>query len=71
VELPAAASDLAVRAAGALGLDFAGVDILYGGGRVPEFLVCEVNGNAGFRTASLLGEFDIPTALASFIRKII
>jgi RimK family alpha-L-glutamate ligase len=71
VELPAAASDLAVRAAGALGLDFAGVDILYGGGRFHEFLVCEVNGNAGFRTASLLGEFDIPTALASFIRKII
>ena len=71
MELPAAAADLAVRAAEVLGLDFAGVDILFGGGRFPEFLVCEVNGNAGFRTASLLGEFDIPTALASFIRKII
>ncbi|MBR5611370.1 MAG: RimK family alpha-L-glutamate ligase [Bacteroidales bacterium] len=70
VELPAAASDLAVRAANVLGLDFAGVDILFGGGKFPEFLVCEVNGNAGFRTASLLGEFDIPTALASFIGKI-
>lgn len=67
VELPEAAAELAVRGAKALELDFAGVDILFGGGEFPEFLVCEVNGNAGFRTASLLGEFDIPTALASFI----
>lgn len=67
VELPEGAAKIAVEAAQALGLDFAGVDILFGGGEFPEFLVCEVNGNAGFRTASLLGEFDIPTALASFI----
>lgn len=71
VELPEGAADLAVKAAEALGLEFAGVDILFGGGVWPEFMVCEVNGNAGFRTASLIGGVDIPHALASYIGKIL
>lgn len=40
---------LAEQAANACGLFFAGVDILYGPGE-DNFTVCEVNGNAGFRT---------------------
>lgn len=71
VDLPEGAAKLAIEAAEALGLEFAGVDILFGGGVWPEFMVCEVNGNAGFRTASLIGGVDIPHALASYIGKIL
>lgn len=44
------AARMAVAAARCLGLEFAGVDLLF----TPEggFTVCEVNGNAGFRTLS-------------------
>lgn len=67
IALPERAATLAVAAAEALGLDFAGVDILFGGGIYPEYLVCEVNGNAGFRTSSIIGGMDIPSALAEHI----
>lgn len=46
-------NELAVAATHACGLFFAGVDILYGSGG--NYLVLEVNGNAGFRTLSLTG----------------
>lgn len=51
-ELPDEAARLAVKAACSVGLEFAGVDLLFD----PEggFTVCEVNGNAGFRTLSSL-----------------
>lgn len=52
-ELSAEAASLAVRAAQTLGLDFAGVDLLFA---TEGYTVCEVNGNAGFRTLSLLPE---------------
>ncbi len=71
VELPSRAAELAVEATKALGLDFAGVDILFGGGKWSGFLVCEVNGNAGFRTASLTGGIDVPSALASYVSKVL
>lgn len=67
VDLPPEAAELAVAATKALGLEFAGADILFGGGRFPELLVCEVNGNAGFRTSSIVGGIDIPSALAEYI----
>lgn len=57
IPLPPAAASLAVAAARACGLFFAGVDLLFDGHN--GFKVCEVNGNAGFRTASA----DIPDAL--------
>ena len=57
IPLPPAAASLAVAAARACGLFFAGVDLLFDGQN--GFKVCEVNGNAGFRTASA----DIPDAL--------
>lgn len=41
---------LAVRAVKALGLDFAGVDLLFGnGGQDCADIVCEVNSNAHFK----------------------
>lgn len=40
--------DLAVRSSIALGLEFSGVDILYT--KEDNYTICEVNGNAGFRT---------------------
>lgn len=69
--LPQEVKELAVAATEALGLDFAGVDILFGGGKYPPYLVCEVNGNAGFRTASIVGGMDIPLSLAAYVDKIL
>lgn len=46
--LDEAAAQLAVAAAQSIGLDFAGVDLLMDG--EGGYTVCEVNGNAGFRT---------------------
>lgn len=47
-ELTPAIADLAVRSSLSLGLEFSGVDILYT--KEGTYTVCEVNGNAGFRT---------------------
>ncbi|HIZ86294.1 MAG TPA: ATP-grasp domain-containing protein [Candidatus Coprenecus stercoravium] len=65
IPLPPEAASTALAAARACGLFFAGVDLLYDGDG--GFKVCEINGNAGFRTASA----DIPDALFRNIRKII
>ncbi|HIZ87498.1 MAG TPA: ATP-grasp domain-containing protein [Candidatus Coprenecus pullistercoris] len=65
IPLPPEAASTAMAAARACGLFFAGVDLLYDGDG--GFKVCEINGNAGFRTASA----DIPDALFRNIRKII
>lgn len=55
------AASLAVDAARLTGLVFAGVDLLFSG---EHFSVCEVNGNAGFRTSSIVGGMDIPDRIA-------
>jgi RimK family alpha-L-glutamate ligase len=67
-ELPEQARELALRAAEVCGLEFAGVDLLF---TEEGFTVCELNGNAGFRTLSLVGGNDIPAALFGYIAKII
>lgn len=54
---PPEAAALAVAAARATGLFFAGVDLLFDG---DGFTVCEVNGNAGFRSLSAVGGPDLP-----------
>lgn len=53
---PPEAAALAVAAADAIGLFFAGVDMLFDGN---SYTVCEVNGNAGFRSAVACGAPDI------------
>ena len=57
---------LAEKASIALGLDFAGVDILLG---EDGPCVCEVNGNAGFRTLSAVGGPDILDLFFDFINR--
>ena len=57
IPLPPESASTALVAARAAGLFFAGVDLLFDGHG--GFKVCEINGNAGFRTASS----DIPDAL--------
>ncbi len=64
-DAPQAALDLAARAARAVGLDFAGVDLLLTADG--NFTVCEVNGNAGFRTLSVVGGENI---IAIFMKHI-
>lgn len=66
VELPPAAAQLAIDAARTAGLHFAGIDLLYTSGDDSSrdisdsgFTICEVNGNAGFRTAPT----DIPDGI--------
>ncbi len=56
----------AVKAARALGLDFAGVDILFDGN---GYTVCEVNGNAGFRTLSAVSDINIIKHLYEYIHE--
>lgn len=56
---------LASEAATAIGLDFAGVDILFDGN---DYCVCEVNGNAGFRTLTAAGGVDILDVLFKYLK---
>lgn len=65
----AAAAQLAVDAAGALGLEFSGVDLLFK--KDGTFLVCEVNGNAAFRSiTSMDKKANIPYHLFSYINRL-
>lgn len=65
IELDDQIKSLSIMAAKAVGLDFAGVDLLYCG---ESYMVCEVNGNAGFRTISSASEVNIPRMLFRYIR---
>lgn len=65
IRLPSEAASLALEATHAAGLFFAGVDLLFDGNG--GFKVCEINGNAGFRTASA----DIPDAVFRNILRIL
>jgi glutathione synthase/RimK-type ligase-like ATP-grasp enzyme len=62
---PASFVDLAVRAARAVGADFAGVDLLFGAGEQP--MVCEVNSNAHMRNIEQCTGVDVPAAIADHI----
>lgn len=65
-DLTPAIADLAVRSSRALGLEFSGVDILYT--KEETYTVCEVNGNAGFRTLWLTDrDINILDALFKYI----
>lgn len=68
VELDDKARELAVKAVHTVGLRFAGVDLLFSG---DEYSVCEVNGNAGFRTISKASDVSIPHHLFAYISKMI
>lgn len=68
VELDDNARELAVKAVQAVGLRFAGVDLLFSGN---SYSVCEVNGNAGFRTISKASDVSIPHALFVYISDVL
>ncbi|AOM82345.1 ATP-grasp domain-containing protein [Salisediminibacterium beveridgei] len=63
-EPPAEASALAIRAAEAVGADFAGVDLLFHNG---GFLVCEVNTNPHIRSIYEATGIDIAPHMISWI----
>ena len=63
---PAEAVQLAVQSANALGVRFSGIDLLFGDN---GFIVNEVNGNAGFRTLSLVGNNSLPHRLFNHLRE--
>lgn len=82
-EVPKEAARLAVAATTCVGLDFAGIDLLFteeyspkeGGKYSGGFTICEVNGNAGFRTLSAvnnsLGGSKLPDIPDLLIKRIL
>ena len=58
--------EISIAAAKAVGLIFCGIDLLFSKN---SFTVCEVNGNAGFRTISSVSDTDIPMELFRWINE--
>lgn len=65
LNLPDEAAEMAVRSAALVGAEFAGIDLLFSS---DGFTVNEINGNAGFRTLSKVGNNGIPHRLFRHIR---
>lgn len=61
IPLPPECASLAISATRTMGLDFAGIDLLYDS---DGFTICEVNGNPGFRTCPT----DLPRAIFSALK---
>ena len=59
--------DLAIKAAEALGLDFAGVDVLFGENDEP--IICEVNSNPQFASTLACTGVNLADAIADYILK--
>ena len=69
IELTEAQKDLAIRAAHAVGAEFAGVDLLFGENEEP--LVCEVNAAAHIRNIYNVTGINVADAMIAYIlRKI-
>ncbi len=58
--------EISLNAAKALGLDFCGIDLLI---TEDSYTVCEVNGNAGFRTITQVSDLDIPMELFKWVNE--
>ena len=65
-ELTDSIKEISLSAAKAVGLDFCGIDLLF---TKDSFTVCEVNGNAGFRTITKVNDIDIPMELFKWIKR--
>lgn len=57
--------ELAVQSVKSLGLEFAGIDLLFT--EDGSLSVCEINGNAGFRSIASISESNIPYKLFEYI----
>ncbi|MDD3751344.1 MAG: RimK family alpha-L-glutamate ligase [Tissierellia bacterium] len=64
-ELTDSIKEISLSAAKAIGLEFCGIDLLF---TKDSFTVCEVNGNAGFRTITMVSDIDIPIELFKWIK---
>lgn len=64
-ELTDSIKEISISAAKALRLDFCGIDLLF---TKNSFTVCEVNGNAGFRTITKVSDIDIPMELFKWMK---
>ncbi len=60
--------EISLNAAKAIGLDFCGIDLLI---TKDSYTVCEVNGNAGFRTITQVSDIDIPMELFKWVSEIL
>jgi RimK family alpha-L-glutamate ligase len=58
--------DIALQACEALGLDFAGVDVLFGEGGEP--LVCEVNSNPHFKSSLKYAGVDVAREIIRYVK---
>lgn len=65
-ELTDSIRKISLSAAKAIGLDFCGIDLLF---TKDSFTVCEVNGNAGFRTITQVSDIDIPMELFKWVKE--
>ena len=64
--------DLAVRAVLALGLDFAGVDLLFVSGEdKPANMICEVNSNAHFRNIAECTGVNTADKIMQYIKRVL
>lgn len=57
--------NIAKKCRKAIGFDFAGIDLLFG---EKGFVICEINGNAGFRTITQVSDVDLPNEMFSYIK---
>lgn len=66
-EVPWQVQDYAVKAAKILGLDYCGIDFLYGESPDRQFLLCEVNSNAFFDAFEQATNINVAGAYAQYI----
>ena len=60
---------VALEACRAIGLDFAGVDVLFGPDGMP--LVCEVNSNPHFKSSYDCTGVDMSQAILAYLREVL
>lgn len=67
-ELTDEIEQISIKAAQALNLQFCGIDLLFGSNGLT---VCEMNGNAGFRTITQVSDVDIAQELFDYVESVI
>ena len=69
VKITEGEANLAIKACNALGLDFAGVDVLYGENNEP--IICEVNSNPHFRSSLECTGIDLSEKIIKYILEVL